>query len=225
MNQLDLSSIVKYPFPENQYIKEDTQKTQIYLHHTAGNPNGVGVFDYWKGTSEKIATCVTISGKSKNGSWKDGQIIQGFSSKYWAYHLGLKSSTFKNAGVPFRWLDKTSIGIEICNWGQLTKTARGWETYVGTLVPEDEIIELPTRFKGFKFFHNYTDAQIESVRQLLVYWNGIWEIPIEYKGDQIFNLDIRALSGESGVYTHNSVRRDKVDIYPHPKMIQMLKSL
>jgi len=35
----------------------------------------------------------------------------------------------------------------------------------------------------------------------------------------------RALRGEAGVYTHNSVRYDKVDIYPHPKMIEMLKSL
>ena len=128
-------------------------------------------------------------------------------------------------GVPFRRLDKTSIGIEICNWGQLTKTARGWETYVGTLVPESEVCTLDKSFKGYKHFHSYTDAQIESVRQLLVYWKSVWGIPISYKGDEIFGLDRRALSGESGVYTHNSVRKDKVDIYPHPKMIHMLKSL
>ena len=35
----------------------------------------------------------------------------------------------------------------------------------------------------------------------------------------------RALKGESGVYTHNSVRFDKIDITPQPKMIAMLKSL
>jgi hypothetical protein len=45
------------------------------------------------------------------------------------------------------------------------------------------------------------------------------------QSNEIFGLDRRALAGEPGVYTHNSVRRDKVDIYPHPKMIQMLKSL
>lgn len=222
---LDLTKIIQYPFPETQYVKESTKKSQIYLHHTAGNPNGVGVYDYWKTTRERVATAITICGKSKNGSWADGQIVQGFSSKFWAYHLGLKNTTFKNAGLPFISLDKFSIGIEICNWGQLTKTARGWETYVGTLVPEDEVCELPDRFKGFKYFHNYTDAQIESTKQLLMYWKRIWEIPITYKGDQIFDLYDRALAGEPGVYTHNSVRRDKVDIYPHPKMIQMLKSL
>jgi hypothetical protein len=128
-------------------------------------------------------------------------------------------------GVPFKWLDKSSIGIEICNWGQLTKTARGWETYVGTLVSDSEVCTLDKPFKGFNHFHSYTDAQIESVRQLLVYWRRVWGIPISYKGDEIFGLDRRALAGEPGVYTHNSVRRDKVDIYPHPKMIQMLKTL
>jgi hypothetical protein len=225
MSKLDISTIIKYPFPESQYVKEETVKTQIYLHHTAGNPSGVAVFDWWKRTNEKVATCVTICGKSPNGGWKDGQIVQGFSSKYWAYHLGLKTSLFKNAGLPFKWLDKSSIGVEICNWGQLTKTARGWETYVGTTVPDSEVCELPTRFKGYKYFHNYTDSQIESVRQLLVYWKDAWGIPISYKGDQIFDIDVRALAGEPGVYTHNSVRRDKVDIYPHPKMIEMLKSI
>ena len=43
--------------------------------------------------------------------------------------------------------------------------------------------------------------------------------------EDIWDITPRALKGEKGVFTHNSVRRDKVDIYPHPKMIEMLKSL
>jgi hypothetical protein len=34
---LDLSKIKQYPLSENQYIKTETKKTQIVLHHTAGN--------------------------------------------------------------------------------------------------------------------------------------------------------------------------------------------
>ena len=30
---------------------------------------------------------------------------------------------------------------------------------------------------------------------------------------------------ENGVYTHNSVRKDKADVYPHPKLIEALKAL
>jgi hypothetical protein len=33
------------------------------------------------------------------------------------------------------------------------------------------------------------------------------------------------LKNESGVFTHNSVRADKADVYPCPRLIEMLKSL
>lgn len=223
MKELDTKSILQYDFPPEQYMMEETAKTQIFLHHTAGNPNAVQVFDWWVSNAEKVGTCVSISGNSPKTI--DGQIVQGYSSKYWAYHLGLKSEVFKKFKLPFKWLDKNSIGIEICNWGQLTKTARGWETYVGTLVDESEVVEYSKKFRGYSHYHKYTDAQIESVRQLLVYWSKIYGIPISYKGDQIFDLDKRALSGESGVYTHCSVRSDKNDIHPQPEMLSMLKSL
>lgn len=226
MSKLDVSKITQYPFPESQYMREEVAKKQIYLHHTAGNASGVAVYNGWKATDDRIATAIVISGKpNSTGTWKDGEIVQGFPSKYWAYHLGLKKDTFTRAGVPYQSLDKISIGIEICNWGQLTKTARGWETYVGSLVPDADVCKLDVAFKGFKYFHNYTDAQIESTRQLLVFWNEKLGIPIKYKGAEIFGIDKRALAGEAGVYTHNSVRKDKVDVYPHPKLIQMLESL
>jgi hypothetical protein len=33
------------------------------------------------------------------------------------------------------------------------------------------------------------------------------------------------LMGDPGVYTHNSVRPDKTDVSPQPKLIDMLKKL
>ena len=41
----------------------------------------------------------------------------------------------------------------------------------------------------------------------------------------MFDVNAKALSGTPGVWAHGSVRYDKVDIYPHPKLIEMLKSL
>ena len=52
----------------------------------------------------------------------------------------------------------------------------------------------------------------------------VYNIPLDYNED-ICNLTPRAFKGEAGIFTHNSVRPDKVDIYPHPKLIEMLKSL
>jgi hypothetical protein len=41
----------------------------------------------------------------------------------------------------------------------------------------------------------------------------------------MWSVSKNALSGVAGVYTHNSYRRDKSDISPQPKMIEMLKKL
>jgi N-acetyl-anhydromuramyl-L-alanine amidase AmpD len=215
-------NIKQVSFPANQYIAEEHPKKQIYLHHTAGNADGVKVFQHWEGNQERIATCVTISGPGQG--CVDGQIIQGFSSKHWAFHLGLKESTFQKAGLPYKSLDKISIGIEICNWGQLTQKDGKFFTYVNRELPASQVCELEKPFKGHKFFHNYTDAQIESVKQLLLLWKERYGIPLDYYED-IWDITPRALKAASGVFTHNSVRKDKVDVYPHPKLIQMLKSL
>jgi len=219
--------ITQYAFPENQYVKEEHSKVQIYLHHTAGNSDPFGTYRFWATNPERVATCVVIGGRPvANANWIDGEIAQGFSSKYWAFHLGLKESTFQKYGVPYQSLDRTSIAVEICNWGQLTynKVDGKFYNYVNRAVPQNEVCELATPFKGYKFYHAYTDAQIQSVKELLQLWNQRFGIPLTFNHD-IFDINIRALKGEPGVYTHNSVRTDKVDISPQPKMIAMLQSL
>ena len=59
---------------------------------------------------------------------------------------------------------------------------------------------------------------------VLVYLCDTYGISKEYF-DSIFDIDKRALKGENGIFTHNSVRHDKSDIYPCPRMIEMLKNL
>lgn len=210
-------------FPANQYIPKVEKKTQIYLHHTAGAASGVRTFEHWAKTKERIATCVCISGPGANEG--DGTIVQGFSSKYWGYHLGVKSTVFRALGLPYLELNKSSIGIEINNFGYLTKDTEGnFRTYVGSIIPADQVIELKEPYKGHKYWHNYSDAQIESVRKLLLFWNAQYGISLEYNED-VWDVTKRALKGENGVFTHNSVRSDKTDIYPHPGLIKMWKSL
>jgi len=208
--------ITMVDFPSNQYYSEVVSKKQIYLHHTAGGPRASSVWNWWKNDKGRIATCVVID--------HSGEITQGFSSKYWAYHLGLANKHFGVHGLPYKNLDKSSIGIEICNWGQLTKKGDKFFTYVNSEVPADQVTELETPYKGFKYYHSYTDAQIASTKELLLLWNDRYGIPLTYNED-IWGITHRALKGESGVFTHNSVRTDKVDVYPHPSLVNMLKSI
>lgn len=227
MKELDLSKIKQVPMGTNQYCNKDTKKLQIVLHHTAGNSSGPETIKMWNADDRgKIATCIVISGKGLSNDTFDGEICQAFSSKKWGYHLGLKSDVFRANGVPYRLIDPLAIGIEICNWGPLTKKADGkFYNYVNRVVSNDQVCELDKPYKGFKYYHAYTDAQIESVRQLLVYWNKVHGIPLKYNEADMWNVSKNALSAVTGVYTHNSYRKDKSDISPQPKMIEMLKSL
>ena len=223
---LDVTKIKQVPLRESQYIKEEIKKTQIVLHHTAGNSSGVGTIKMWDMDDRgRIATCVTISGKGQSKDTYDGEICQAFSSKYWAYHLGIKPDVFRANALPYKSIDPVSIGIEICSWGPLDKKGDKFYNYVNREVPADQVTELATPYKGHKYYHRYTDAQIESVRQLLVYWNKVYGIPLTYNEKDMWAVSKNALSAVSGVYTHNSYRKDKSDIHPCPRMIAMLKSL
>lgn len=226
MSILDLTKIKQVPLKETQFVKEETEKLQIVLHHTAGNSSGPGTIKMWDNDDRgRIATCITISGKGLSRDTFDGEICQAFSSKYWAYHLGVKSDVFRANALPYRLLDPLAIGIEICNWGPLENRNGKYYNYVGREVPGSQVCELSVPYKGYKYWHAYTDAQIESVKQLLLYWKKIWNIPIKYNEKDMWEVSKNALSAVSGLYTHNSYRKDKTDISPQPKMIAMLKTL
>ncbi len=214
--KLDVSKIKQARLKETQFFAEESDKTQIYLHHTAGSGNAEAVSRYWNGTSERIATAFVVG--------QDGLIVQCFSSKHWAWHLGIDQKEFKAQNVPYTNLNKSSVGIEVCNWGYLKEKDGKFYNYVGTRVPESMVTTLDQPYKGFKHWYKYTDAQIESTRQLLVYLCETYKIPSEYRSE-IFALDKEAFKGTPGIYTHNSVRKDKSDIYPCPRMIEMLKKL
>ena len=214
--ELEIAKIVQKRLSDDQYFQDIHPKKQIYLHHTAGGPNAVSVANYFQQKEGKVATAFVIGA--------DGTIVQLFSSKHWAYHLGLKPEVFAEKGVDYKSLDKISIGIEICNYGPLAKKNGYFYNYVGGKVDRSQITELKSKYKGHIWWQKYTDEQIESTRQLLVYLCDTYGISKEYT-DGIFDIDKRALKGENGIFTHNSVRHDKSDIYPCPRMIEMLNNL
>ena len=214
--KLDITKIKQARLKESQFFAEESLKTQIYLHHTAGGGNAEAVSRYWNGNTERIATAFIIGA--------DGLIVQCFSSKHWSWHLGVGQKEFKDQGVPYKNLNKTSIGIEVCNWGYLKEKNGKFYNYVNAVVPESMVTTLDQPYKGYKHWYKYTDAQIESTRQLVVYLCETYDIPKEYRSE-IFGLDTEAFKNTKGIYTHNSVRKDKSDIYPCPRMIDMLKNL
>jgi N-acetyl-anhydromuramyl-L-alanine amidase AmpD len=216
MKKLDIQAIKQVRLKDNQYFAESSPKTQIYLHHTAGNGNAEGVSRYWNGNDSRIATAFIIG--------ENGTIVQCFSSKHWAWHLGIDQEDFARNGAKYSNLNKLSVGIEVCNWGYLKKKGDKYYNYAGGVVNPSYVTELETPYKGYKYWYKYSDAQIESLRQLVVYLCETYDIPKDYRSE-IWAIDKEAFKGTKGIFTHNSVRKDKSDMYPDPRVIKMLENL
>jgi N-acetyl-anhydromuramyl-L-alanine amidase AmpD len=216
MKKLDIQAIKQVRLKDNQYFAESSPKSQIYLHHTAGNGNAEGVSRYWNGNDSRIATAFIIG--------ENGTIVQCFSSKHWAWHLGIDQEDFARNGAKYSNLNKSSVGIEVCNWGYLKKKGDKYYNYAGGVVNTSYVTELDQPYKGYKYWYKYSDAQIESLRQLVVYLCDTYDVPKEYRSE-IWAIDKEAFKGTKGIYTHNSVRKDKSDMYPCPRVIEMLKNL
>lgn len=279
--------IKKIYLPDDEYFPEKTEKKSIVLHHTAGSHRPDWVVSAWDrdktkgGKSLRVATHFVVGGKSTrdgNTEW-DGVIVEAFDLRYWAHHLGTKNT---NNSL----LNKQSIGIEICNYGPLTKTQDGeFFTYVNSKVPEKDVVDLGKNWRGFRYYQNYTDKQIESVKYIIEtvskkysidVCKGINELFEDYNESiqtmtvmeqQVFlnskgylgmngkplsedgvsgrntNYALRlyidakrgkwkpfeyqplANEGAEGIWSHTNFRKDKFDVYPHPKLIEMLQSL
>lgn len=224
---------------DDEYIKKETQKETIYLHHTAGGSRpdwSIGGWekDYVKDKvgnivydtngnpkSLKVGTSYVIGRKSStsNETLWDGKILRSFDDKFWAYHLGI---SIKNEE-----LNSKSIGIEICNYGPLTlgKDSRFYN-YVNKPINDEDVVELDKSFRGYKYYEKYTEAQIDSTYKLIKYLQNKWAIEIE-KGiydESWFNFDMKWFTN-GGLRSHTQVRQDKFDVFPQKEMIQMLNSI
>lgn len=233
LKPLNLSKIAPVDFPEEQYHPYSYDKKQITLHHTVSGDSDIGG-DYggatgdintWLGDTKRIGTCIIVE--------RDGTPYQCFSSKYWSHHLGIKSSYIKGRGFS-DWssrnvkLNKESIAIEIDSWGWLEKvSANRYKTYYGNTIKLDDskVVEYNPGYKGKTYYEAYTVEQLKTVGELLLFWNKHYGIPLDYKGDKMFEVDDRAIGGEPGVWVHTSYRPDKSDTHPDPNLKAMLRTI
>ena len=160
---------IKNQYLENEEYYHDTvAKKTIYIHHTAGSHRPDWVIASWErdktgsGGVRHIATAYVIGGRStRDGNTDfDGVTIECHPPEKWAHHLGIKAKNNKR-------LNQESIGIEICNYGPLTKKGDEYFTYVNSKVPSADVIDLGYEFRGFRYYHAYTSAQIEATKQLV----------------------------------------------------------
>lgn len=222
--------IKKNYLDKDEYLAGPTDKVYLFLHHTAGWNNPYETVKSWNNDNRgKIATQFVIGGISiRNHDDKyDGEVVECFPDTGWGYHLG------KNGSAK---LHPHSVGIEICNFGQLTKKGDKYYNYVNVEVSSKYVCDLGYKFRGSQYWHAYTDAQIESTRLLikeiarrhpkLNIMKGLKQWLETKTPAEAFEFNQDAYLGKvEGMLTHTNTRKDKFDISPQPKMVEMIKSL
>jgi hypothetical protein len=123
-----------------------------------------------------------------------------------------------------------SVGIEVCNFGYL----KDGRTYAGSTVHEDQRVELDKAFKGYKTWHKYSDAQIESLRKLILFIadrdnldvrKGLPELIKQY-GARAFEWNEDAYYGRiKGLWSHSNTNKGKSDMFPQENLMDMLTEL
>jgi|TARA_R100000081_G_C4804633_1_gene166590 hypothetical protein len=209
---------------KGEYLPGPTQKEWLFIHHTAGWHNPYRTVDHWSGDNRgRIATEFVIGGPSiYNDDFQyDGDIVRCLPDGAYAWHLG------KNGEHT---MHTNSVGIEVCNFGYL----KDGRTYAGSTVHEDQIVELDKKFKGYKFWHKYSDAQIEALRRLILFIadrdnidvrKGLPEL-IKQKGADAFEWNEDAYYGKiKGLWSHSNTNKGKSDMFPQENLLTMLTEL
>jgi len=204
-----------YSLPSSQFIKQITDKKQIFIHFTAGNPSAKNTIRYWGSNESKVATAFVIDGDT-------GEIFQAFHPDYWGWHLGIKGTKGK--------LDKQSIGIEICAFGPLKKKNDkyyAWPSNWNKEIPEKEVYKLEKKFRGYNYFHAYTEKQLESLEKLLRFLINKYNITVQANFDETwFDYKPELIKNATpGIWTHVNVRKDKTDSYPDKRLLKILNNL
>lgn len=222
------ASIHKYTLPSKEYLAGPTKKEYIFLHHTAGWNNPYAVVDNWaRDTRGAIGTQYVIGGinPKTNDDTHDGVIVECFGDANYAWHLGTGNT----------YVHTHSVGIELCNFGWLTKKGNDFYTYTNTRVDPKNVVTLKESFRGYTHWVRYTDEQLNSLNHLIHLIAGKHNISVEiglkqrlkvmspYKALEYYN---DAVNGKvKGVLSHTSVRRDKFDVFPQDELIDLINSL
>lgn len=230
--------------PEKEYIKANLPKHWMFLHHTAGWENPFSTISCWANDNRgPVATEFVLGGQSVKGNNNqyDGKLVHAFPAGSYGWHLGTGNSS----------MHRESVAVEVCSFGQLTKGGyyknvnnkyiwqslkpNSYYTYVGVEAVPSQILTLSKPFRGFTYWHKYSDKQLVAIKELLKdvserdgidMRKGIPEL-IKTKGVyEAFDFcDAIYAANHPGLWTHANVIKTKTDMFPQQELVDLLMSL
>lgn len=224
--------------------------TQICLHDTAGHGHPDNTKATWDNLAKNgnfVGTNFIIGGKLNPHIWKsgdlnqyDGEILQAFELDEFSWQLGVMLCPQYTGGITLSRmnaasLEASNIGIEICNYEYAIPKGDHFETYFSTpqypcIIPEEEIIDLGREWRGHRYWHNYTDAQIDSLANLLLALKSKFDIDFsifsqgfdDWWFSEAGEVNINALNGKAGIWNHTNYRSEKGDLHPDKRILEVL---
>ncbi len=218
--------IIKNHMPEGEYISYDQPivNDYLFLHTTFGWENPFNQIHGWANDKRgRVGTEFVVGGQNiKTGDDSyDGVVLQAFPEGSQGWHLGNTGSYYMN---------RHSVGIELCNFGYLNKYDRNW---VNVKAAESQIAEC--LFRGHSKYHKISSEQLKATKKLIEYiasrdsidvTKGLIQWIHEKGADKAFEFQQDAYEGKvKGLLSHSNVRKDKQDIHPQDELIDMLLSI
>lgn len=232
--------------PEGEYVKGNYIKRWMFLHHTAGWHNPYNTISVWANDNRgPVATEFVLGGQSVKGTeiQYDGALVQAFPEGNFGWHLGTGDSK----------MHRESVGVEVCNFGQLTKGGyykwdavnkkniwialkpNSFYTYVGVEADPSQIVTLSKPFKGFQTWHKYSDKQIAALQELIkdvanrdnidMHKGLIEQIKLKGAFAAFEYCDVNLATKTPGLWAHTNVMKGKFDMFPQDELVDMLMSI
>lgn len=226
MSQPTAVPAVKPPFIEGalalaagQYYDEPGPKRLIVLHHTVSG-TWPGTVKFWGSDAQRVGTAYGIDRDA------GATVYRAFPDTCWAIHLfrrragGESGGNFTSAQVSE--LERASIGIELVSLGALEEKAGALLDAYGRklgptrlLVDGGQVIDLGEAWRGHRYFHAYTEAQVAQTIRLVKELCRVHGIPpVVPRGIGRAAGDPKQLATFAGVVTHAMLRPDKTDLHP-----------
>lgn len=185
------------------YYTTTAKKTQICLHFTVGTISGDVATLTKPNNHMSVHYVIDRHGRIYN-------LIPLDSGKNWSYHLG-SGCVGTNSKM-----SKSAIGIEVSNYGPLTKKEDGYyNAYKQLYCTEDRHVE-NISFRGYDYYSRLTIDQKNAIYDLVNYLCEACGIQHNYKLDGMFENDKEA-QNFCGIFTHTQVRKDKFD-FPYEQI-------
>ncbi len=175
------------------------QIEMIVVHFTASG-TCAGVISWFKNPQSGVSAHYVID--------HDGGIVQLVKDGDTARHAGLPEDLVRNDTIR---PNSRSIGIEIVNWGPLTKEDNRYYNWLGK-EHLGGVVEV-----GGSYWEPYTAAQYESLIELVTYLSQRYNVPHRYPplGPGTYYERAQDLADFKGILGHSAINRGKSDPGPH----------